>query len=75
MNGNCRVIVHEHNEESNRVEDSYVKRLDTGHYFGEIALLCNSFRSATVITENYVTVGKLKLETVYALSMQYPAFK
>jgi hypothetical protein len=27
INGNCRVIVHEHNEISHRVEDSNVKRL------------------------------------------------
>ena len=49
------------------MQDIEVSTLHKNEYFGEISLVYDSVRSATVSCANYCTLGKIKLETLHAL--------
>lgn len=44
-------------------------------YFGEIALVYDSVRSASVTTSNYCTIGKIPGPTLFKLCADYPFFR
>ena len=46
-----------------------------GDYFGEISVIYDSVRSATVKCTNYCTMGKIDLETLYNLCVNYQFFR
>jgi len=46
--------------------------LDSGKYFGEIALCYDCHRSASVIADNYSTLGVLTREAFDKLTVAYP---
>lgn len=75
MNGNTKVVVQNYNEINHRVEDFKVKTMKTGDYFGEIALLMDSYRTASVVSVNYCTLGELKLENLHSLTVNFPIFR
>lgn len=49
-----------------------VRVLDDGDHFGEIALLYDCRRTATVVSENYCTCAKLSKQNLQVLSRQHP---
>lgn len=55
--------------------DHEVRTLQVSDYFGEISLVYDSVRSATVTTKNYCTLGKISLDTLHELTSTYPFFK
>jgi len=57
------------------MRDIKVRQLDVCDYFGEISLIHDSVRTATVTTQNYCTLGKIGIEQVYELCTIYPQFK
>ena len=44
-------------------------------FFGEISLIHDSVRTATVTCSNYCTLGKIKCETLFELASNYPFFR
>lgn len=52
-----------------------VRSLRHGDYFGEISVIYDSVRSATVKCTNYCTMGKIDLATLYQLCVNYQFFR
>ena len=65
--GDCDVFV---KDEKGR--DKFVKFMHSGAYFGEISLITQHRRSATVITKNYSTVGSINNEIFSEMCYLYP---
>lgn len=57
------------------MQDVHVRLLEQNAYFGEIALVYDSVRSATVTCSNYCTLGKIHLRTLYEVCAKYPFFR
>lgn len=57
-NGDCEVYVKDWQVKENR--ELYVRTLYQGMYFGEIALMNNTVRSATVKSRNYSVLGRVQ---------------
>ena len=57
------------------MEDMRVKTLGDNTYFGEIALVHDSVRTASVTCTNYCTLGKIKLELLWDLCVSYSFFR
>jgi CRP-like cAMP-binding protein len=53
----------------------HVRVLEKNAYFGEISLVYDSVRSTTVTCDNYCTLGKIGLKTLYEICSQYPFFR
>ena len=47
--------------------DKYVRRLNQGEYFGELALLSQCQRTATVKSSNYCTLASVEKNVFYDL--------
>jgi CRP-like cAMP-binding protein len=75
MSGEVKVMVKEYKTEIGRVEDTFVNQLRNRDYFGEIAMLTDSYRTASVVALNYCTLGKLSLESMHSLTVNFPKFK
>ena len=75
--GACNVSVYDKIKKSSsrKLQDVHVRRLEKNDYFGEISLVYDSVRSATVICANYCTLGKIGLKTLYQVCYQYPFFR
>jgi CRP-like cAMP-binding protein len=60
LSGRCEVLIHQF--EDNEINKEYKQgTIETSQYFGEVALLLNSFRSASVKAVKYSTLGKIGL--------------
>jgi len=57
------------------MQDVHVRRLEKNEYFGEVSLVYDSVRSATVTCANYCTLGKIGLKTIYTICAAYPFFR
>ena len=55
--------------------DILVRKLDVHDYFGEVSLVYDSVRTATVTSKNYCTLGKLHLNVLYDVCLNFPFFK
>ena len=55
--------------------DHKVRELGVTDYFGEVSLIHDSVRTATVQTLNYCTLGQINIDTLYELASTYPFFK
>ena len=55
--------------------DQEIRLLEENDYFGEVSLIHDSVRTATVKTKNYCTLGMIALETLFELTSSYPFFK
>ena len=75
--GSCDVSVFERikGHRNKKLQDHYVRTLEQNAYFGEVALVYDSVRTATVTCTNYSTLGKIKVETLYEICAQYPFFR
>ena len=62
-------------EKTKKMEEMKVRTLGANTYFGEIALVHDSVRSATVTCSNYCTLGKIKLELLWDLCVSYKFFR
>lgn len=65
--GECEVWV---NDEK-RVE-TFVRLLRVGEYFGEVALMTQQRRTATVITKSYSNIGSISRETFDEMLIVFP---
>jgi CRP-like cAMP-binding protein len=61
MSGSVKVIVQNHNSVTDKIEEEFVNELHTDNYFGEIALLTDGYRTASVVSINYCALAKLSL--------------
>jgi CRP-like cAMP-binding protein len=68
--GECEVLVTDENSAFKTV-----KSLTKGHYFGEVALLKNCKRTATVKSKNYSTLAELHRAQFDQLLLTYPTIK
>ena len=50
-----------------------VRELTSGNFFGEIALINNSVRTATTKSASYSTVANIERESVYDMFEKFPA--
>ena len=73
--GFCKVHIFGRGEKSPKVEDHIVRILKRGDYFGEISLIHDSHRSASVTAQNYSILGKLTLPTLYNVLKNFPHFR
>eukprot|EP00347_Sterkiella_histriomuscorum_P001244 403372776 len=65
--GDCEIFV-----KDEKKRDKYVKTIHPGEYFGEIALITQQRRSATVVTKNYTTIGYITQESFTEMCYLYP---
>ena len=73
--GSCSVSIYDVNPQTNQLEDMYVRQLEASDFFGEISVVHDGVRTATVTCANYSTLGKISLETLYNICARYPFFK
>ena len=69
--GECEVFV---KDERSKL-DRFVRTLYPGQYFGEIALLTEKERTATITTKNYSTIGQISQEHFDELCLLFPDIK
>ena len=55
--------------------DRFVRTLNPGQHFGEIALLTEKERTATIKTKNYSTIGQISKEHFHELCLLFPEIK
>lgn len=73
--GSCKVSIYDVNPRTKKLEDIQLKVLNKSDFFGEISMIHDSVRTATVTCSNYCTLGKIKLNTLYELASNYPFFR
>ena len=73
--GSCLVTIYDRKEGKEEMEDIAIRTLNENDYFGEISLVYDSVRSATVTCSNYCTLGKISLLTLYELCAEYTFFR
>ena len=73
--GSCKVSIFDRNEKTGKMTDIHVRTLESHDYFGEISLVHDSVRTATVTCTNYCTLGKISLRTLYDLCSNYAFFR
>ena len=75
--GFCKVHIWAKDPEkkSNKCEDITVKMLKRGDHFGEISLIHDSHRTASITAQNYSILGKLTLKTVFHVLKNFPHFR
>ena len=61
--GACNVSVYDRikGTSNKKLQDMHVRVLEQNAYFGEVALVYDSVRTATVTCANYCTLGKINL--------------
>jgi CRP-like cAMP-binding protein len=65
--GECEVYIKDEKQREN-----FVHKISTGKYFGEIGLIMNCTRTASIKTANYVTVGSLTNFDFSMICEQFP---
>ena len=56
-------------------KDVYVKSISSGKYFGEVALLKEWRRTATVVSKNYSTWAEIEKSELFKILSRYPFLK
>lgn len=65
--GECEVFVKDANKKR-----KFAKTLEIGDYFGEVGLLTQLNRTATVEAKSYTTLGSIKSDAFYHILEQFP---
>ena len=65
--GTCKVSVYDISLKTGVMQDIQVGTLSQSDYFGEISLIFDSIRSATVSSDNYCTLGSVSLNTLFEI--------
>ena len=67
--GVCKVSVYDRikGNNSKKLHDLHVRVLEQNDYFGEISVVYDSVRTATVTCTNYCTLGKISVKTLYEI--------
>lgn len=65
--GSLRVSVYDKSTTTGKMQEIKVRELAKCDYFGEISLIYDSVRSATIICNNYCTLGKIAIETLHKI--------
>jgi CRP-like cAMP-binding protein len=65
--GSCAVSVYDHSKTKMALTDMHVRTLGVSDYFGEISLVYDGVRTATVTTTNYCTIGKLSGQILWEI--------
>ena len=73
--GSCNVSIYDRDEVTGKMVDMHVRTLEACDYFGEISLVHDSVRTATVTCTNYCTLGKITLRTLYDICATYAFFR
>lgn len=73
--GFCRVHVCDKNSGTGKMQDETIRVLEKGDYFGEVALIYDLRRTASVTSQNYCTLGKLSLKTLHSILSNFPHFR
>ena len=73
--GFCRVHIYDKSPTNNRMQDIDVKVLKKGDYFGEVSLVYDLRRTASITAQNYCTLGKLTLKNLYGILSNFPHFR
>ena len=60
---------------STKLTEQIINHLQVSDYFGEIALVYDSVRSASVTSSNYCAIGKIKGTTLWSLCANYTFFR
>ena len=68
--GSCRVKVRDHNG-----RDITLKTLNEGDHFGEIALIYQTRRTATVISCNYNTLARMQYNRYLEVISDFPEYE
>lgn len=68
--GDCDVIVKD--KIGDIIEETKARTLNSGAHFGEISLIYNCTRTATVLANNYCTLAKLTKHHYDELVQKYP---
>ena len=71
----CSVSIYDQDLKTDKMVDQHVRTLCESDYFGEVSLIHDSVRTASVTTKNYCTLGLIDFETLYELCSNYPFFK
>ena len=75
MGGKVDVFTDEYDYEKKICKSTLINEIQQGQYFGEIALLCDAYRTADCISNGYAMLGKLTLEHLYTLATTYPSIR
>ena len=73
--GFCKVHLTDKDPHTKKFEDTTVKILTKSDYFGEVSLIHDSYRTASVTAVNYCILGKLSLKKLYAITASFPLFR
>ena len=73
--GFCKVHIEDKSPETKKLEDIEIKTLSKTDYFGEVSLIHDGYRTASVTAINYCTLGKLSLKTIYSIAANFPHFR
>ena len=73
--GSCDVTIFDRSLKTDKMDDLFIRKLDHGEYFGEVSLIFDSVRTATVTCTNYCTLGKLGHPQLYDICAHYPVFR
>lgn len=69
--GSCLVYVND--KFADRIEKFKVRELSVGSHFGEISMLYQTARSATVISHHYLTCAKVSRHNYEELLLEFPS--
>ena len=56
-------------------KENYIRRLNEGEHFGEVQVVYNCMRSASVISMNYNTFATISFEAYKRLLQDYPEYE
>ena len=71
--GECIVKVKDKNKLRN--QDKLVRKLMPAEYFGEVAMIYKERRSATVLSNNYSSLGRITVDKISGLFEKFPSMK